>query len=246
MTTKLGSLDEDEFARSVREEEERVLSQVRLQRLERNMRSAGLEARFTFAKWENRTDVRDARVRRAVLEARKDAESWADTFKPGCKGLLITGTYGSGKTHLAQAIGWTVVENGYTVLFRSAPYLLAELRASFNRPKEDDGLNEGDILLGRLQRVDLLILDDLGRDKPSEWVEQTLFTLLDARWRGERTTVVTTNCALDVTEEERKRNPPVTEPELARQIGGAVFSRALGMTDTLPLAAPDYRLRRSG
>ncbi len=107
--------------------------------------------------------------------------------------MLFTGTYGTGKTHLAAAIGNHRLEQGDAVMFTTVPDLLDHLRASFGYSSEG-GYDE---TFTRMRNVDLLILDDLGVENPSPWAQEKLFQLLDHRYSHRLKTVVTTNQELE-------------------------------------------------
>ena len=112
---------------------------------------------------------------------------------PAGKWIVFEGTYGSGKTHLAAAIGNERLEHGEMVLFITAPDLLDHLRGSYGRDAEMS-YNE---TFARVRSADLLILDDLGVENPSEWSKEKLFQLLNHRYSERLPTVITTNTDID-------------------------------------------------
>lgn len=110
--------------------------------------------------------------------------------------LLLMGTYGCGKTHLAAAIANARMEAGHTVLFQVVPDLLDHLRATF-------GPNSGisyDELFEQVRSTPLLVLDDLGSQSSSPWAQEKLFQLLNHRYSTRLPTVITTNQRLDTLE----------------------------------------------
>jgi DNA replication protein DnaC len=106
--------------------------------------------------------------------------------------LLLQGTYGCGKTHLAAAIGNQRLEHGETVLFITSPDLLDHLRSAY-----DNKATPYDDLFERVRTAPLLILDDLGVENPSAWAREKLFQLLNHRYSYHLPTVVTTNAPVD-------------------------------------------------
>ncbi|MEM6528400.1 MAG: ATP-binding protein [Chloroflexota bacterium] len=112
---------------------------------------------------------------------------------PAGKWIVFEGTYVSGKTHLAAAIGNERLENGEMVLFITAPDLLDHLRSAYGRDAEASYSETFD----RVRRADLLILDDLGVENPSEWSKEKLFQLLNHRYSERLPTVITTNTDID-------------------------------------------------
>lgn len=110
--------------------------------------------------------------------------------------LLIMGTYGCGKTHLAAAIANARLEAGHTVLFQVVPDLLDHLRATFG-PHSDISYDE---LFEQVRSTPLLVLDDLGAQSSSSWAQEKLFQLLNHRYNLRLPTVITTNQRLDMLE----------------------------------------------
>lgn len=126
-------------------------------------------------------------LRRAFLTAYNYAEQ-------GAKGwLLLKGSYGSGKTHLAAAVGNARIQSAELVLFITVPDLLDHLRSTYS-PQSDVGY---DALFERVRNASLLILDDLGVENPSPWAQEKLFQLLNHRYTHRLSTVITTNTDLD-------------------------------------------------
>lgn len=107
--------------------------------------------------------------------------------------LLLEGSYGCGKTHLAAAIGNARLDKGDMVIFITTPDLLDHLRSSFS-PTADSSYDE---TFERVRDAGLLILDDLGVENPSEWAKEKMFQLLNHRYSHRRPTVITTNRELD-------------------------------------------------
>lgn len=107
--------------------------------------------------------------------------------------LLLEGGYGTGKTHLAAAIGNERLRRGDLVLFITSPDLLDYLRATYS-PDAETGYDE---TFDRIRNASLLILDDLGVENPSQWAQEKLFQLLNHRYTHRLPTVITTNQELE-------------------------------------------------
>jgi len=107
--------------------------------------------------------------------------------------ILLEGTYGTGKTHLAAAIANERLKHGDKVLFVTAPDLLDYLRASYNPDSE----STYDETFERVRNADLLVLDDLGVENPSAWAQEKLFQVLNHRYARRMPTVITTNQDID-------------------------------------------------
>ena len=134
--------------------------------------------------------------------------------------LILTGTYGSGKTHLAAAIGNERLAQGDVVLFITAPDLLDHLRSTYG-PSSEVGYDEQ---FERIRSAQLLILDDLGAENPSPWAGEKLYQLLNHRHSRRLPTVITTNVDLDSIEGRIR----------SRLLDEELFRHA-------SIAAPDYR-----
>ncbi len=103
--------------------------------------------------------------------------------------LLLTGSFGVGKTHLAAAIGNEVTRLGGHPVFVLVPDLLDHLRSSF-KPASEEPFDE---LFERLKDTSLLILDDLGAESSTPWAQEKLFQLLNHRYLRRLPTVITSN-----------------------------------------------------
>jgi DNA replication protein DnaC len=108
--------------------------------------------------------------------------------------LLLEGTYGCGKTHLAAAIGNHRLAKGDGVLFITTPDLLDHLRGTYG-PNSEIGYDD---TFDRVRNAPMLILDDLGVENPSHWAQEKLFQLLNHRYSRQMPTVITTNADLDL------------------------------------------------
>ena len=100
--------------------------------------------------------------------------------------LLLPGGTGTGKTHLMEAIGRQYLEQGSTVRYELLAHLLGKLRDSFR-------INEDQSVIAPSYLAEVLLIDDIGLEKPSEWVTEQVTALVDERWRNNRLLVVATN-----------------------------------------------------
>jgi len=153
-------------------------------------------------------------------------KAWPDLIKSSSdtKGFLLMGNAGIGKTMLASIIARDMLDKGIQVVFVSSADLLAELRdAQF---RKDEGGIEAKI--ETLAKAQALILDDVGKEKPTEWVQSMYYRLIDLRYRSNLLTGFTTNYY------------PKDLAERLGDFGEATVSRILGMTVDYLLYAKDY------
>jgi DNA replication protein DnaC len=105
-------------------------------------------------------------------------------------GLLIIGKIGTGKTHLAVGIIKDLMLNqGISCLFYDYRELLKEIQNSYNATVQTTELG----VLRPVFETDVLVLDELGAVKPTEWVWDTVSLILNTRYNDNRTTIITTN-----------------------------------------------------
>lgn len=135
-------------------------------------------------------------------------------------GLFIMGSYGGGKSHIAVAICNRMLEQEYRCRYANVPETLAQLRATYN------GNGTEDKVLDELTSVDLLVLDDIGAEKTTDWALDRLYTVIDSRYRHMRPTIYTTNLSLD---------------ELETKVGGRIVDRILGSCQVVVCEAKSYR-----
>jgi len=161
-----------------------------------------------------------AGVEKAFNSALDFAKKFREKQETG-EGMLFYGGSGNGKTHLAVAIVREVVRQGYSAIFQPA----AELQYRLNATYHDSGENETEIMSG-LVESDLTVIDDLGKGKWSEKVEERFYVILDGRYRELRPTVITTNLKLS---------------DLEGYVGNAVFDRLKEMCVFVLNGAKSYR-----
>ena len=147
---------------------------------------------------------------------------WADHPEGG---LYLYGRNGLGKTHLAVALMRRLLAQHRQVVFSPCAELLASLRKAFDE-KPNWMQRE---FMDSLSTVEVLILDDLGAHKVSEWVIGELFLILDRRERNALRTVITSN--LDLS-------------EVAVTFGDRIASRIGGLCRLVKIVGADQRLLR--
>lgn len=162
--------------------------------------------------------------------ARDAARRLADAFPAVDRGLFLLGPPGVGKTHLGVAVLRHVVQRTRAHgLFYDTRELLRVIRQTYDPVVQ---ATESDVLRPVLQ-ADLLVLDDLGAEKTSEWVEETLNLIVNHRYSERRLTIFTSNY---------DDKPDHADPDsLLFRIGLRMRSRLHEMCEFLQLDGADYR-----
>jgi len=158
------------------------------------------------------------------------AKRVADAFPIVNKGLLLEGQPGVGKTHIAVAVLKQAIQmTSARGLFYDVRDLLRVIRSTYDSTIRTTELE----VLRPVMQADLLVLDDLGAEKTSEWVEETMNLIVNTRYNERRLTIFTTNYE-DIPDE--------TEPNsLLFRIGHRMRSRLHEMAEFVVLDGADYR-----
>lgn len=176
------------------------------------------------------------------------ANDGLENIMNGC-GLFFEGPVGTGKTHLAVATVYEIVARnvmhfgnqglkretsvyghqyyeGIQCFFASVVELLDAIRSSYHEGRE--GYRKFHGMIMRARNDELVILDDLGAEKPTDWVEEQLYGLIDYRYRNKLCTFFTTNCSIKT---------------LKNNLGAHTVSRIMEMSQGILVTGPDYRTR---
>lgn len=178
--------------------------------------------RYKNAKWE---------------DVPENIRALAEKMRETRKGIFIHGGVGTGKTHIAYAIGDRMENTGpaiteteagvrvrpVRVKVHNTTELLRDIREDFDRHHEA----KTHTLTNLMEFNGLLILDDIGAEKLSEWVQETFYLLVNRRYEDMLPTIFTSNFNLE---------------ELAVRIGDRIVSRIAEMTDVVELRGRDRRV----
>lgn len=133
----------------------------------------------------NGWNFRQATMDENLKAVKRYADKWPEMRKKR-QGLLFYGDVGTGKTYAAVCVANAVMEQGYSCIITSVPRLVQAL----------DGNREKVEFLDSVNRAELLILDDLGTERASEYMNEQVYGIIDGRYRTGKPLIVTTNLAL--------------------------------------------------
>lgn len=224
--------------------------------------AAGIPPRYQHCKLSNfQTSSGSAEERAQLMAARTSAERYVEDFlqEEGFRqsGLLFLGPPGVGKTHLAVGVLRALVER-YRMRGRFVEFtaLIHHIQSTFDPDSEESKRQILDPLTG----AELLVLDELGTQKPTPWVQEILYLIINSRYTRRRPTLFTTNYRLELARPVRARAPqpgpsgldrgrdaePVRELDsaalLATRLSPMLVSRLYEMAQPVALdAVEDFR-----
>jgi DNA replication protein DnaC len=156
-------------------------------------------------------------------------------------GLLFTGGNGVGKTHLAVAVLRELVQTGAAMgQFWDFQELIREIKSSYDTETRTTELQ----VLEPVVECDVLLLDDLGGWRMTDWMHDTLFYLLNSRYVAKRPTLITTNFHDASAEEVRAAEPNARREFFVERIGHRLRSRLMEMCLVVRIEGDDFRLSR--
>jgi len=232
------------------------------ERAGRVMERARIPKRYEHCDFESYvTDLADgksytSRQTESLKHAKLTVQAFTRDYPGGDQaGLLLMGNSGVGKTHLAVAALKELLRRGHSGYFCEYGALLREIQNSYRSESEVSEVN----LLDPILSVEVLVIDDLGCIKPSDWVRDTIAYILNTRYveasrdlSHPRCTIITTNY-LDSSDEKEAVLPNgrkiVTHKDILEdRIGDRMRSRLFEMCRTVEVLAPDFRreVRQAG
>ena len=144
--------------------------------------------------------------------------------------LVLTGKNGCGKTHLVEAIGRAMLADGRLVRYEYVPTMLDTLRQTY---QEDVEVNFAK-LWATYNRAEILILDDIGAEKPSAWAAEKVTALVEERYRSGKLLVAATNLTFDRMSEQ-----------IGPRIADRLWDDGTGKVSCVMMTSDSYRTGRS-
>lgn len=169
-----------------------------------------------------------------VTAGNKRAYQWAKYVVQKGGGLLIYGACGVGKTMLAAITAQAIMETGKSVIFGDVPTILDELKSTFSarQPPEGNERPTLDELMREFEKVDMLVLDDVGTQYSTEWAMERLYMLINNRYNAGKPIIATSNYNAEQMKAQLKGS--VT--------GGRIVSRLTEMCKPVEIIGVDRRL----
>lgn len=191
---------------------------AKLERMERIRRrkAQGLQDRYLH----DYTFVNDNGQNPLMNKARAYVEHWHEAYKKNI-GLLLFGDVGTGKSFFAGCIANALLDMDVPVLMTNFPTILNKLAGLYSEDRAE--------FIGSLGEYDLLIIDDLGAERSTEYAMEQIFNVVDSRYRSRKPMIITTNLRL----EEMKK-----PPELAH---ARIYDRILERCAPILFAGQNFR-----
>jgi DNA replication protein DnaC len=187
---------------------------------------ARIPPRYRACGFENFRLYSNEKLVNAVNKVRR----FADQFPRVEKGFCLIGPHGVGKTHLAVATLRATLATGNQGLFYEVSDLLRVIRNTYNPVTKTAEMD----ILQPLLTAQLLVLDDVGKEKTSEWVEETMTFIVNSRYNQRLVTLFTSNY---------EDTPDINVLDSLRvRVGSRMYSRMHEMCDFIEYGGADYRL----
>lgn len=179
-------------------------------------------ASFDETLFSDYADGKNISPRKSILNARKRCETFINNFGKQNENLLIIGKAGTGKTFLTHCIADELIKKGFSVLYTSAYGMITRLtKAAIG--EEDDAFER------YINGADLLIIDDLGTERLTDFSESQLYNILNARLTSEKSIVISTNCNV---------------ADINEKYGERIVSRIFGNFTGVAMHDEDVRLKK--
>lgn len=200
------------------EQAKKMLAQKRQDEITKKLNDSGLGKRFQKRTFNTLKDTPQNYI------AKTKALEFIEKF-PDCKGILFQGPVGVGKTHIAAAVANELIKKLYTVVFRNAADIISTFVSTF---QENNSVGE---LIKTFASADLLIIDDLGKERVSDFASSILYQIVNKLYEDEKPIIITTN---------------FDSKHLIKNLGergNAIISRITEMCEPVFMDGPDWRVK---
>ena len=221
---------ENELKRQqIAQEEQRIKEEKRKEKIKNLFGNSGMSQRALKCSLENyQPSFQNAEALKVCNEYIKDFDLISRSER---NGLFICGECGVGKSHLAFAVANELIKQGNSVIAMTMIDLLMKIKSSYGFCIDNASEEE---ILKVYEDCSLLIIDDLGKEKPTEWVLQTIYSIIDRRYNALKPIIVTTN---------------FTAGELIKRfgdnsLGKAIVDRLFETCQYVPIGGESYRKRK--
>ena len=222
---------EAERAHKADEERRQKENAARLEKIKRLDANSGIGRRFKSRTFETFTETPE--TAQGLCMVKGYAEKFKTLRGQERNSLIITGNIGTGKTHLAAAVANALLAEGVPVIFSTMVDLLDKIKASFDSRDEET-------VIKLYKTVELLIIDDLGKERPTAWGIMKIFQIINSRYEDYLPTILTSNYDLkDLTE----RMTPTGDDG---KTSAATVDRIREMSYVVPLTGESWRNKKDG
>jgi DNA replication protein DnaC len=216
-------------------------------RADRLLTAAHIPVRYEHCELDNFHYDPEARNQKPLIEAKTFAGRFVEDYPIEKTGLLFVGTVGVGKTHLAVGILKALIrDKGIHCLFCDYRELLKSIQNSYNASVQATEME----ILRPVFESEVLVLDELGAVRSTEWVFDTVNYILNSRYNENKTTIITTNFPdrpeqdkyeVDNLSSRSQADRAARRETLGDRIGERMRSRLHEMCKKVEIEGPDYR-----
>jgi DNA replication protein DnaC len=201
--------------------------ELRKQKIESILGKSGIKKRYLSRTIDSFSVT--AENKRSFEVATDYIKNFREYFTQG-KGLYLEGPCGTGKTHLAIAIALAIINTGVPVICKTSIDILGDIKRCYERNSE---VTEEEVLEA-YKTVDLLIIDDLGKEQVTEWSVPVLYSILNERYEALLPTIITTNYNTTALAEKLSAKGDA-------ETATAIISRFVESYKRVTMAWADYR-----